>query len=502
MNTCIYIHTCTSLLHESQLKNFVTSSPLIEVKMEGTEFMIAWQEDLEQERVAQEETERKKRVQEQEERNAREAAAAVEAAEEAERKAKAAATAAEAERVRKAASLLRDKKEQEEMTRLKQEKEEEERRRENAQLESFRAKSAIAKAAREAQLVTSDETKEEQEGRARCYRIQRLVLEISPVILTSVLSRAWELKTGEVWTASSSGRKILNMVRNLGNARSKLGPNGLEKLETGEVDKGDITFFAMLLLDDPSLLIKNSTEANALQALRRHRNQLVHELHNQPALTQQDFDEQWDTVIRMLELLAKYAGKDTPQRLDKETKKILAQGIDAKKQQQFASDFDKLAKLEERQSNVEDRQSSVEGEIVGLKAKMFTSSRAASLVEKTIAAMMQKELSESSTCLEVRLSNNMSYTFDRTSPLGHGAQGTVFKAQNKEDGSLIALKLVPGTSSQMDREHINLKKINHRNVVAFQGHGAQRYKDQDYLFIGMDFVVGTSYDAYLKVCCF
>jgi len=500
MYTCIYIHTCISLLHESQLKNFVTSSPLIEVKMEGTEFMIAWQEDLEQERAAQEETERKKLVQEQEERNAREAAAAVEAAEEAERKAKAAATAAEAERVRKAASLLRDKKEQDEMTRLKQEKEEEERRRENAQLQSFRAKSAIAKAVREAQLVTSDETKEEQEGRARCYRIQRLVLEISPVILTSVLSRAWELKTGEVWTASSSGRKILNMVRNLGNARSKLGPSGLEKLETGEVDKGDITFFAMLLLDDPSLLTKNSTEANALQALRKHRNKLVHELHNQPALTQQDFDEQWDTVIRMLELLAKYAGKDTPQRLDKETKKILAQGIDAKKQQQFASDFDKLAKLEERQSNVEDRQSSVEGEIVGVKAKMFTLSRADSLVEKKIAAMMQKKLSESSTCLEVRLSNNMSYTFDRTSPLGHGAQGTVFKAQNKEDGSLIALKLVPGTSSQMDREHVNLKKINHRNVVAFQGHGAQRYKDQDYLFIGMDFVVGTSYDAYLKVC--
>jgi len=51
--------------------------------------------------------------------------------------------------------------------------------------------------------ATEDETKEEQDGRARCYRIQRAVLELTPTVLTSVLHQAWKQKTGQTWSPGS-----------------------------------------------------------------------------------------------------------------------------------------------------------------------------------------------------------------------------------------------------------------------------------------------------------
>ena len=65
--TCILIE---------QLKNFVASSPLVEMRQDGNEFLIALQEDLTRERHATALAVQKKRDQEEQERRERYAAAA------------------------------------------------------------------------------------------------------------------------------------------------------------------------------------------------------------------------------------------------------------------------------------------------------------------------------------------------------------------------------------------------------------------------------------------
>jgi hypothetical protein len=81
-----------------QLKNFIASSALVEMKQDKGEFLIALAEDMQRQRAAKEEAERKQRQQEEKEREARVAAAAEEAA-----RAAAAASAVEAERIKKEA---------------------------------------------------------------------------------------------------------------------------------------------------------------------------------------------------------------------------------------------------------------------------------------------------------------------------------------------------------------------------------------------------------------
>ena len=52
----------------AQLKNFVTSSPLVEMKQDGEHFYIALREDLARERADKEQGESKKREKEQDEK--------------------------------------------------------------------------------------------------------------------------------------------------------------------------------------------------------------------------------------------------------------------------------------------------------------------------------------------------------------------------------------------------------------------------------------------------
>ena len=251
-----------------QLKNFVACTSLVEMKQEGSEFLIALrvrfrlinivdqhlsslydqklihaeycvrasypnlQEDMERDREAA------KKLREKEEERRR-AAAAAELAE-AERKAAAAATAAE----KKKAEEDRRKRAQEEEERRKREKEAEERQRRELEKEIMKARVAAAEATLglTRQLLpacvtagllicsvccrkqlnsqfrlwgsvyspfdplffsaTEDETKEEQDGRARCYRIQRAILELTPTILAPVLHQAWNIKTGRPWSSN------------------------------------------------------------------------------------------------------------------------------------------------------------------------------------------------------------------------------------------------------------------------------------------------------------
>ena len=72
------------------------------------------------------------------------------------------------------------------------------------------------------------------------------------------------------------------------------------------------------------------------------RNEFVHELHLNPALTQQMFDEKWQNIIDLLTPLAKFAGASVQQLLDSETQKILTQAIDAKKEREFTDEFNAI----------------------------------------------------------------------------------------------------------------------------------------------------------------
>jgi len=64
-----------------------------------------------------------------------------------------------------------------------------------------------------------------------------------------------------------------------------------------------------------ALLSNKSDEAKAIRGLRSLRNLFVHELHLNPTLTPQVFDEKWREVIKLLEPLAKYAGQNAQQLL-------------------------------------------------------------------------------------------------------------------------------------------------------------------------------------------
>ena len=44
------------------------------------------------------------------------------------------------------------------------------------------------------------------------------------------------------------------MMKNKQDAQKRIGKQGLDKLAAGAVGKFDITFFALLMLDDPALL--------------------------------------------------------------------------------------------------------------------------------------------------------------------------------------------------------------------------------------------------------
>ena len=78
------------------------------------------------------------------------------------------------------------------------------------------------------------------------------------------------------------------------------------------------------------------------------RNEFVHELHLHPTLTQETFDEKWQNIMKLLTTLAKFAGQSALQLFESEARKILTQAVDAKKEREFADEFNTIyGQLEE-----------------------------------------------------------------------------------------------------------------------------------------------------------
>jgi len=369
--------------------------------------------------------------------------------------------------------------------------------------ESMQAKGAV----QSAEVVTADETTEEQEGRARSYRIQRAILELVPQILQPVLLQAWEQKTNSAWS-EGSGTALLGQIRQQKQAEGRIGKAGIDKVKSGAFNKWDITLFSLILVDDPGLLPGKSAAAKAVRDLRTLRNKFVHDLHLQPALPKQEFDDQWEKITKLLGDLTSYVGKDEArQLLERESSKILQERVDAQKERKYAQEFNhmrgELVRLEDKVGGIEEN-------VAGLQARMVTHSIMGSVMEEKIAKAMQmlqmqqmaSPSSESSTepggTTSVQLDGQtFQFVFgpDSVDKLGTGAQGSVYKARC--GSRMIALKVPESGKRISEREYVNLAKIRHKNVVKFLGRGTMQHGGSALDVIGMDLVVGISYEEYL-----
>jgi serine/threonine protein kinase len=66
--------------------------------------------------------------------------------------------------------------------------------------------------------------------------------------------------------------------------------------------------------------------------------------------------------------------------------------------------------------------------------------------------------------------------FERLTPVGLGAMGTVYRAWDRETASFVALKVpVPQMAERFEREAAVLATLDHPNIVRYVGHGVGRH---------------------------
>ena len=87
--------------------------------------------------------------------------------------------------------------------------------------------------------------------------------------------------------------------------------------------------------------------------------------------------------------------------------------------------------------------------------------------------------------------------FDIIQPLGEGAYGSVYKALDKRDGELVALKIVPidDESPSLEREIYILKSCNSPYIVNFRG----SFVKDDNLWIALEYCGGGAILDLMKV---
>jgi hypothetical protein len=200
-----------------------------------------------------------------------------------------------------------------------------------------------------------------------------------------VLHRAWREITGNHYFKPQSGR-VETFLPEGWEQRVGWG-DGYRRIKDGMVDKFDITSFALILVDTPALLSERE-QASAVRDLRRLRNSFVHDVVGKSAeLSQEAFDNLWTTITRHLSLLARWAGCDSENLLQRERNEILCQVIDKNKAEEFASLCSRLEGLEGRQRHVEEVTKSCQRDVADLERKHeHALQRIASLAKKHDAA--------------------------------------------------------------------------------------------------------------------
>ena len=344
-------------------------------------------------------------------------------------------------------------------------------------------------AAMKADIATGDESPEEREGRVRSFRAMCIIMELAPRILVAVYRKAWQIDTKKTWS-KDSGPELLNRIKNSQEFAKKLGHKILEKMKKADVESWDISLLARLLLDDPGILKVAKDASKAAKDIRSYRNSFAHEF--PPTLTQDAFHEFWDGVMVSLRTLSDFCGQDIQNELERETSKILSAGIDQEKEIKFSAEAQRVRNELE---GLKGAMSDMSNEMKSIQKKMVTESVMERKVKEQVAAAVATLPQAAKR--SVKLSSGTTYFWHDDDRLAGGAQGSVFKAMSKEGGQ-IALKLAEHTTSRNDREHENLMKLKHPNVVKYIGHGMTENNGTKELAIGMELVAGLSYDKYLE----
>ena len=157
--------------------------------------------------------------------------------------------------------------------------------------------------------------------------------------------------------------------------------------------------------------------------------------------------------------------------LERETSKILSAGIDQEKEIKFSAEAQRVRNELE---GLKGAMSDMSNEMKSIQKKMVTESVMERKVKEQVAAAVATLPQAAKR--SVKLSSGTTYFWHNDDRLAGGAQGSVFKAMSKEGGQ-IALKLAEHTTSRNDREHENLMKLKHPNVVKYIGHGMTENND-------------------------
>ena len=184
----------------------------------------------------------------------------------------------------------------------------------------------------------------EREGRLRWGRIIRLY-EPAHVVLTAVLKKAWRVKKDRPWSDLRDGVEALRLIEKHSNMR--VPERTKHMVKAGDASTFDLTILTLLLLNC-DLLVKRGAEWNAVDQVRKMRNEWFHDLHvpGRDCLSPDDFTRRWGEAEKTLKPLAEWAGgTETVDLLTDRLEAIMREDINDEKHKELV----RLAELEERQ---------------------------------------------------------------------------------------------------------------------------------------------------------
>ena len=276
-----------------------------------------------------------------------------------------------------------------------------------------------------------------------------------------------------------------------------LGHHGLEKISAGVVESWDITTLARLLLNDLGLLQRGSPQYQAVQVIRRLRNDFVHSLHECEKLGQAEFDRHWGDITRELGCLMADGDEQARRQYAEELEAILREGVDLERSARLATE---LEDLRTHLQGVRDDIDALQGEQVRIREALANAATVTE-VDRRITAEVQRRLQDlrpESKVMTITVSSGARYEVLLGKRLGGGAMGTVYEARDLGDGQLVAVKLCRDAGGvRGDREAQNLEGIVHDNVVRYLG----CYRGEETgggLAVAMELVVGVDYATYLS----
>eukprot|EP00960_Hanusia_phi_P010450 306225-Hanusia_phi.AAC.1 len=327
--------------------------------------------------------------------------------------------------------------------------------------------------ATDATLVWRAERSDKDEGRIRAYRLQIALMELGPQILRSVWKECWRLDKKASWKPSD-GQIVHEQLQQKRDVEKAIGREGMNRVRAGDIENWDVTVLARLFKENLGVSSIQPAQRKCVDELRRLRNSFVHEDLSKNTLSASDFKEKWAQLETSLRTLASGLGSDEHKKLEKKLEEIKTQQIDQEKIEQIKDEFQGL-----------------QSEVQVIKGNMVTRDHVQEMINNAVSSSLKSKSDD------LLLDNGVKYKLEMLENAGKGAMGTVHKATPVNDSSrFIAVKIchLTGTVDRSREEAKNLSKVKHKNVISYIGVGEYN----GLVAIGMEFVVGQSYDEYLK----